>query len=373
MYDYNSVQKQSSFSRTLANEEKAGFYPTDPAHCRAINKFLKFPEEGDALCLEPSIGDGTAILLATGKKNGDNLHILGAELSEARAKESREKEGIEDVVCGDFLRGITVSPSCFTFCFSNPPYEADASDGIRLEAKFLERITPLMKAGGIFVYVIPENQFLEPGLFLKLYNRFEFLHVYRFHEAEYKKYHQIVLIGQKKKVRYNLTKDERDKMIEFYKNNIEELPFDYEGDKVEVPESDMSALREFRSTKFPAKEVCGAMRGDGVTAVAVNSFMETMASKIFTKPFDNGEVDRPPIHPNKDSMYLLGVCGVGQGLCGTEEEGNLHLQRGTVKMVENLTLQPGDDTRVKGVITATTRAQVTYKVVESDGTITELV
>lgn len=373
MYDYNSVQKQSSFSRTLANEEKAGFYPTDPAHCRAINKFLKFPEEGDVLCLEPSIGDGTAILLATGKKNGDNLHILGAELSEARAKESREKEGIEDVVCGDFLRGITVSPSCFTFCFSNPPYEADASDGIRLEAKFLERITPLMKAGGIFVYVIPENQFLEPGLFLKLYNRFEFLHVYRFHEAEYKKYHQIVLIGQKKKVRYNLTKDERDKMIEFYKNNIEELPFDYEGDKVEVPESDMSALREFRSTKFPAKEVCGAMRGDGMTAVAVNSFMETMASKIFTKPFDNGEVDRPPIHPNKDSMYLLGVCGVGQGLCGSEEEGNLHLQRGTVKMVENLTLQPSDDTRVKGVITATTRAQVTYKVVESDGTITELV
>lgn len=372
MYGYGSVQKQSSFSRTLANEEKAGFYPTDPAHCRAINRFLEFPKEGDVLCLEPSIGDGTAVLLATGKREGDNLHILGAELSEARAKESREKEGIEDVVCGDFLRGVTVSPSSFTFCFSNPPYEADASDGIRLEAKFLERITPLMKAGGILVYVIPENQFLEPSMFLKLYNRFEFLHVYRFHEEEYKKYHQIVLIGQKKKVRYNILKDERDKLIEFYKENIEELPFDYEGEKVQVPESDMTALREFRTTRFPAAEVAEAIRGDGITAMAVNSFMEAMSTKVFSKMYDDGDCDRPPIHPNKDSMYLLGVCGKGQGLCGSEEEGNLHLQRGTVKMVENLELK-AEDLKAKNSIIATTRAQVTYKVVESDGTITELV
>jgi len=371
MYGYDSVQKQSSFSRTLANEEKAGFYPTDPAHCRAISNFLEFPEE-DVLCLEPSIGDGTAILLATGKKRGDKLHILGAELSEGRAKESREKEGIEDVVCGDFLKGVTVSPSSFTFCFSNPPYETDSLDGIRLEAKFLERITPLMKAGGILVYVIPENQFLEPGLFLKLFNRFEFLHVYRFHAEEYKKYHQIVLIGRKKKVRNNILKDERDKLIEFYKENIEELPFDYEGEKVQVPESDMSALKEFRSTKFPAAEVVEAMRGDGITAMAVNSFMETISPNLFTKMWDDGDCDRPPIHPNKDSMYLLGVCGKGQGLCGSEEEGNLHLQRGTVRMVENLELRQ-EELRAKNTIVATTRAQVTYKVVESDGTITELV
>ena len=61
------VKKQSRFTRLKYNEAKMGAYYTDPQHCRYISRFLQFPEEDEVCCLEPSIGDGKAILTVTGK------------------------------------------------------------------------------------------------------------------------------------------------------------------------------------------------------------------------------------------------------------------------------------------------------------------
>ena len=64
----DNIKKQSEFSRTKANEAKMGAYYTDVGHCVSIGRFLQFPED-EVCCLEPSIGDGKAVLAVTGKDN----------------------------------------------------------------------------------------------------------------------------------------------------------------------------------------------------------------------------------------------------------------------------------------------------------------
>lgn len=75
------IHHESSFSRSLANHAKLGAYYTDVEHCMAMGRFLQFPKEDEVLCLEPSIGDGNAIKAVTGKREGDNIHIFGVDLS----------------------------------------------------------------------------------------------------------------------------------------------------------------------------------------------------------------------------------------------------------------------------------------------------
>ena len=60
------IRQQSTFSRTMDNMEKMGAYYTDIEHCIDISKQLKFPET-EVSVLEPSIGDGSAVLAVTGK------------------------------------------------------------------------------------------------------------------------------------------------------------------------------------------------------------------------------------------------------------------------------------------------------------------
>lgn len=367
-YFSEGIRKSSSFDRTVANESKMGAYYTDVAHCNAISRYLEFPE-GNVNALEPSIGNGEAILAATGKVQGDGIKIFGVELNERVAQETKVNPLFEEIVNADYLSGVSITPNAFSFVFSNPPYGQDV-EGSRYEKRFLERLTPQMTAGGVLVYVIPERVFKEPMFFSILYNRFELRHVLRFHEGEYSKWQQIAIIGVKRKVKNNILRDERIKLLETYEN-LEEIDFDYEGEKVFVPESDESLLKTFTTVRFPAEQCAKVLMEDrdGLPS----NFFKLMSRKVWQKEFVGTELDRPPIHPNKDSMYLLGVCGAGQGLCGDEDEGTLHLQRGTVKIVEDIRENTPGDGKTPGTVIATTRAQVTYKVIQANGMISELV
>lgn len=362
------MTRESDFSRSLANHAKLGAYYTDLAHCEAISRFLQFPEE-DVLCLEPSIGDGKAIKTCTGKTEGDSKHIYGVEINQKTCRELNEDPLLDGLLCADFLHGVTISPSVFSFCFSNPPYMAQ--DETRTEELFFDKINGYMKAGGVLVYVIPYSVFTSRGFFTKLYNRYDLRHVYRFHAGEYEKWKQVCIIGVKRAQRRNILKDERDTLLAAYsEEKIMELPFDYEGEPVEVPASDLSLLKTFTTIRFPVEDCLSSME-NGFAKETVSNFFEMMANKIKVRAHDNAKERTAPIHPNKDSMYLLGVCGVGSGLCGDAGERNLHLQRGVVKMVEDLHRQT--DEKGNEVVIATTRAQVTYKVVQADGTISVLV
>ena len=369
MFEENNTQRTSDFSRSLANQAKLGAYYTDVEHCRALSKFLSFPDE-DVVCLEPSIGDGAAIKACIGKEDGDKKHIFGVELKANVSGETRKDALIEQVLTADFLYGTTISPSSASFCFSNPPYMTE--DGLRMEELFFDKIHNILKPEGVLVFVIPFHVFAEKSFFVKLWNRYEFKHVYKFHEGEYAKWHQIVLIGVKKTARANVLREERDRLLQevYTEESIPELPFDYTGEKVDVLPSSVDGLKTFTTVMFPFEDCLRAM-SEGTLKGTIDSFMEDMVRKMQPENYEGGKDKICPIHPNKDSMYLLGVCGAGSGLCGSEEEGNLHLQRGVVKMVKDSKFEESEDGK-GGIVIETTRAAVTYKVIEASGKITSL-
>lgn len=364
-----TIERESSFSRTLNNHAKLGAYYTDVAHCTAIAGLLEFPAE-DVLCLEPSVGNAEAIIAATRKTVGDNKHIYAVEIDQETVKKTAENELVEGLLCADFLTGVNISPNSFSFCFSNPPYMKQ--DGIRMEDRFLDRITNFLKKGGVLVYVIPYSVFSERGFFRKLYNRYQFHYVFKFHEKEYAKWHQVVVVATKRGANANVLKDELDEAMAPYlvEEELPLLPFRFEGKKVEVPASNLDVLKTFTTSVFPA-EACLKAMNVGYAKEITSSFHKTLSRRLSAPVYSGDNLGRPPIHPNKDSMYLLGVCGAGSGLCGNEDEGNLHLQRGVVKMVEDL--EPVyDPTSDATIVKVTTRAKVTYNVIQQDGSIVNL-
>jgi len=368
------IRHESGFSRSLANHAKLGAYYTDVEHCMAMSKFLNFPQEEEILCLEPSIGDGMAIKAVTGKEEGDSIHIFGVDISEEAVKQVSGDPLIENVLRGDFVKDVNISQKVFSFIFSNPPYMA-ADDEIRYEDKFLERFSLLLKKDGVLFYVVPYAQFIRKNFFLKLINRYEIQHVYRFQDREYQKWHQVVIMAVRRGSNKSYTGSMRDTVLEKYliEEDIPVLPFDYAGTKMDVPPSALNALSTFHTVTFPAGDALRAMQnGTGLAREVLRNFHKALNPKVSVASWNESASGKPPIHPSKGSMYLLGVCGVGSGLCGSEEEGNLHLERGVVKMRETARREAGKEEDSPDRIVSTISAQITYNVIENDGKITNL-
>lgn len=89
--------------------------------------------------------------------------------------------------------------------------------------------------------------------------------------------------------------------------------------------------------------------------------------------FSNGELKRPPIPLKKDSLYLLATSGYGQGLAGSEENKDLHLQRGISEIIETERLtgediECEDEDNIKpGVLVVQTKTSISMSVIENDG------
>lgn len=365
--------REARFSRSVANHAKAGAYYTDPSHCEAMCRFLSFPEE-EVTCLDPSIGNGEALKAACGKKEGDQKRLFGVDVSKEAVSVAGSDPLTEQVIEGDFTRDVIISQKSFSFVFSNPPYMA-AEDQVRYEERFLEKITPLLKTGGVLFYVIPYGQFTTKKLFLKLINRYEVIHAYRFREKEYAKFHQVVVMSVKRAANANLTGSERDAALEGYlvEEDLPELPFDYDGERIAVPPGSASAIASFTTAAFPAREALLAMNdASRLSGEAVRAYRQSVGARITVRGWKGAEIGRPPIHPNKGSMYLLGICGAGTGSCGSEEEGTLHLERGVVKMIEEEQRVASERKDAPDQIVVTRRAQVTYNVIEANGRITNL-
>lgn len=368
------ISHESGFSRSLRNHARLGAYYTDVGHCMAMHRFLNFPQEEEILCLEPSIGDGMAIKAVTGIEGGDSIHIFGVDISEVAVEKVSKDPLIENVLRGDFVKDVNISQKAFSFIFSNPPYMV-ADDNIRYEDKFLERFSPFLKKDGILFYVVPYAQFTRKNFFLKLINRYEIRHVYRFQDKEYQKWHQVVIMAVRRGSNASYSGSMRDTILEKYlvEENIPVLPFDYDGEKINVPPSALNMLSTFHTVVFPAEDALRAMQdGTGLARNVMLTFHKTLDQEVSTPSWAGDASGEPPIHPSKGSMYLLGVCGVGSGLCGNEKEGTLHLERGVVKMQETMKREPSEKKEGTDQIVSTISAQITYNVIENDGKITNL-
>lgn len=356
MYDEN-VKKQSHFSRSMANDMKLGAYYTDQEHCQWIGKYLNFPE-GEVCCLEPSIGDGTAIRAVLESSKAPHAQIYAVELNKETYNAMKEENFCRILLGEDFLTGIKISANAFSFCFANPPYGENVLKKERLELSFLKRISGTMKPNGVLVYIIPEYVFRDTKFLKEWYQRYTTAGIYRFHEKEYQKFKQVCIFGIKKK-RHSFFKQEVEELYQQIEN-IEEISSNYCGEKINVPVSYGTDISYFTTMQEdPEKNI-----------LALQNSPVFNALNLEQKKYTNTQLNAPVVELKKDLKYLLAVSGGGQGLAGSEENGDLHLQRGTVKRVQHSQFVPvaeGSDT-LKEIVTET--SSVVMTIIENDGTIT---
>ena len=371
------IRQQSTFSRTMDNMVKMGAYYTDIEHCIDIGKQLKFPET-EVSVLEPSIGDGSAVLAVTGKNETthENVKIFGVELNEISAKECQENPLLEEVLEADFLEGVRIKNNVFSFVFGKPPYMEDDLDEVtgreRVERQFLEKVTQsYLQKEGILVWVIPHSSFVEPGSMRFIMNHYEILRVYKFREEEFKKYHQIVLIARKCDTKNYLRDAVEEKLKEYELEKIPLLPTECEEEnRIEVPPSDSAKVNIFCTKEFDTQ---GAFkRLHTVTTEEAFSDVWAYADKHLTPPkFVTSNLGKPPIPLKKDSLYLLATSGSGQGYTGSIETGDLHLQRGVAEVIEESEVVCDSNGKASEE-KVTTRTKVTMTVIENSGKVTVL-
>lgn len=350
------VTKQSSFYQTRVNQAKLGAYYTDQEHCRYISKFLDFPEKEEVCCLDPSIGDGSAICTVVRKKDYGNIKIFGIELDRKVSLAIMENPMIEDCVYGDFLVDPIITENAFSFCFANPPY--GEADGSRLEVQFLKKIVPYLMSGAVIVYILP---YYVAGTkeFTDIWNSgFQTLHCYRFHDQEFLKWKQVVLIGRK-------VEKERGEDFRLSVKNIENIPLlpkDYRGEKVVVFPSEIQQIKEFRGKHFDVEK--------GRRNLRKSVLENVLKEKLQMEQFITDRLTRPPIMPNAGQMYLMAISGAGQGRVGSEETGDLHLQRGNVTNVEESEIRQDEEGKMVEAVQKFTR--ISFHIIENDGMIHKL-
>jgi len=370
-----NFHNMSSFSRTVANEQKKGAYYTDRGMCKRIGRLLVLPENGEVSVLEPSIGDAWAVreVLDNASVRGKTA-VFGVELDAVVAAETKKvlKELSEEnvVIEADFLSGAKISYTSFGLCFANPPYrKADALNDESMETMFMKNIYPALKKEGVLVYVIPYYTLTDPSFYKQFLLRFKPLSVYRFDDEVYSQFQQCVLIGRRRN-RMAGWEDEGMKELrtDFVAlvsdvNNLpylptlqEELP---EEILISVPDSPAKDIKYFTTSRFDY--------GRAGAALNLSSPLYKEQGRRFKEAeFRQVGLNNPPVKLKKDLLYLCAISGGGQGYCGSEEEGDLHLQRGVVKTVKQDEVRKQEDGST--VIVEHSRSAVSMTILENDGT-----
>lgn len=363
MYKSTDIHKQSTFSRSLANEQKMGAYFTDLGMCKRIGALFSFPEE-ECCVLEPSIGDASAVLTVTGKETfkRDNIKIFGIELNPTTYAGLQDNPSIDYPLLADFLNGVKISHTSFSFCFANPPYGKDNATGKRLEFLFCEKLWHYLTARGLLALVIPYYVLTDESFLKGFFARFQPFAVFRFDDSVYKQFQQIVVIASKRSSIGYL----RQRYDDFYStiDELEKLPYlptEEPEKKIKVSASKVENVEYFTTLTFNVEEAG--------KHISNSPLYDMFATKMFIPSFVATELGHPPMPLKKDLLYLTATAGGGQGLVGSEETNDLHLQRGVAKVVTST------ETREENSVTTLVDksfTRISLNVIENDGHITTL-
>ncbi len=306
----------------LMNNIKMGYYPTDPDNISLILKGVQFPEGVTTNLLDPCCGCGKALRQMA---DGNNCYTYGVELDGARADEAQTR--LHRVGFGSFFFS-QVSANAFHLLFLNPPYLSvlnESGGRARHEKRFLIESLGTLALGGLLVYVIPYYR-LTPDICRVLTDNFENLSLWRFTDAEFKKFKQAAILGTRKK-RDVVPQDTQ--WLEWFSTHPGSIPC-----LTELPEGRYALpakpleVKTFRGEKFNKKELERQLgRSD--------SFQRMMARS----ELDSG-VKRPPLPLSISQIGLIGGSGLINGLieCDTP-----HVIKGRiVKVTRNETEEQFD-------------------------------
>lgn len=179
----------------LESEGKGGYYPTPPEEMKLILKRVSIPKGKEVTIFDPCCGKGHAInqwqkdLI---KKGAQAAHSYGIELEKSRATEA--KRHVDHVLnCG--YEESRLSHEAFSAMYLNPPFMRVGGD--RLEYVFLRDLTAeYLGEGSLFIFNLPQHVLKDCARILG--SRFTDLKVYRFSDANYDNYKQVIVYGYRR-------------------------------------------------------------------------------------------------------------------------------------------------------------------------------
>ena len=280
----------------LMNNIKMGYYPTDPDNISLILRGIQFPEGVTTNLLDPCCGCGKALRQIA---DGNNCYTYGVELDECRADEAQTR--LHRVGFGSFFYS-QVSANAFHLLFLNPPYLSvlnESGGRARHEKRFLIESLGVLAMGGLLVYVIPYYR-LTPDICRVLVDNFENLGLWRFTDAEFKKFKQVAVMGTRKQ---RDVEPQDTRWLEWFATHPESVPplTELNEGRYALPAKPLE-VRTFRGEKFNEKELERQLsRSD--------SFQRMMARS----ELDSG-VKRPPLPLSISQIGLIGGSGMINGL-----------------------------------------------------------
>jgi len=290
---------------------KMGYYPTPLSVIERIKSFIGFPE--NASILDPCCGEGQALQRLA---EGTNAKTYGVELDEHRAEEAST---ILDHVLKCGYEQTRISNAAFSCLFLNPPYDWQTEDesSERKEKLFLKETIKYLQAGGLLVYIVPQNR-LDKSIAKILTYKFKQFLVYRFPEEEYQQFKQIVLFAVKKKDN-SMDEEALAKLAQVPETSLEELPD--RGEPVyDLPGSKDVAL--FKSVIIDEKELSKEAKESPLWG----KFRELAR-------IEEQRIERPPLPLHTGHLGLLLANGCLDGIVGEGED--RHIVKGKVEKVVN--------------------------------------
>ncbi|GIN41546.1 DUF6094 domain-containing protein [Heyndrickxia oleronia] len=228
----------------LESEAKGGFYPTPSEEMDLILKRLSCVPGESITLLDPCCGKGAAL-----KQWKDDLTSKGAittsfgiEIEKSRA-EIAEKVIDHVAKCG--YEETRMSHDAFSAMYLNPPFMQ--MNGERMENTFLRDLTgDYLQPGGVLIFNLPQYVLKDCAKILA--SRFVNIKVYRFTDANYDTYKQVIVYAKRRRKGLRSEKERR------YQQNIEKelVNFSYLG-KHAIPSLDVADW-ETCSYEIPSNE-----------------------------------------------------------------------------------------------------------------------
>lgn len=175
-----------------AGKQKAGFYPTPNEVVELIAEHIERPfTTGAYRLLDPCCGTGEALQIISNQLGIREAY--GVELDEERAKQAGFV--LKQVLSGSF-ESMRSAWNGFSLLFLNPPYDSD-EETIRLEHKFLVKMTPYLRTDGLLIFIIVQKNLIKETIrFLSAH--YQNISAYRFPDPHFDRFNQIVIFATRR-------------------------------------------------------------------------------------------------------------------------------------------------------------------------------
>lgn len=171
-----------------------GYFPIGQHLLAPVGTYLRrgygHGSGGGVHLIDTCAGEGKALLALREHLSPDAV-ARAVELHEGRAAQAGALLGADKVLQADALTGVEVSPDAFGLLWLNPPYHLG-----QLELDFLMAHTPLLCANGVLCLVVPQPALKVLAEYLAAW--YTTMTCYKFPEADYRTYKQVVLFGERK-------------------------------------------------------------------------------------------------------------------------------------------------------------------------------